>query len=108
VGFFAQFRIYLLCQVPGALGEDFFAPLPSVALGKERSVKNLSAKRSLPSAFCRALDKEKHSAKYKSEKIQKKKHEKKIIGGGMHSQLLTHLTGCTFFLSMFELTTSCT
>jgi hypothetical protein len=53
--------------------------LPSVTLGKGYSVKISSAKTSLPSAFCRALGKgfaecqkalgkEKHSAKCKSEK----------------------------------------
>jgi hypothetical protein len=51
----------------------------------------------LPSAFrqalgkgfaeCqKALGKEKRSAKCKSEKIEKNETEKKIIGGGMHSQ----------------------
>ena len=34
-------------------------PLPRAALGKEPPVKNLSAKNSLPSAFYRALGKEK-------------------------------------------------
>jgi hypothetical protein len=62
----------------------------SVTLGKGHSAAILSAKTSLPSAFCRALGKgfaecqkalgkEKHSAKYKSEKIQKMKQEKKLL-----------------------------
>jgi hypothetical protein len=50
---------------------------------------------SLPSAWGtrqqKALGKEKHSAKCKSEKC-KKRNKKKIIGGGMHSQLLTHFS----------------
>jgi hypothetical protein len=71
-----HYRIYLLCRV----SRHSAKALPSVALGKERSAKNLWAKRSLPSAFCRALGKEKHSTKCKLEKIQKKKQEKKFIG----------------------------
>jgi hypothetical protein len=75
--------------------------LPSVTLGKGHSAAILSAKTSLPNAFCQALGKgfaecfSLPSAK-KSEKI-KKRNRKKIIGGGMHSQLLTLLMGCTFF-----------
>jgi hypothetical protein len=64
-----HYRIYLLCRVPGALGKNF----AECCIRQRTLAKNLSAKRSLPSAFCRALGKEKHSAKCKSEKIQKKK-----------------------------------
>jgi hypothetical protein len=63
--------------------------LPSVTLGKGYSAKISSAKTSLPSAFCgkgfaecqKALGKENHSAKCKSEKIQKMKQEKKYLLG---------------------------
>ena len=40
-----------ICREPGALGKAQFA------LGKDHSVKNESAKTSLPSVFCRALGK---------------------------------------------------
>jgi hypothetical protein len=91
----------------------------ALTLGKGHSAVISSVKMSLPSAFCRGqktLGKELHSAKCKSKKIQKNETGKKNIEGGMHSQLVTHLMGCTFFstifykLSMivFELTTSCT
>jgi hypothetical protein len=57
-------------------------PLPSVTLGKEHSANILSAKGSLPSTFfltlgkdfaeCqKALGKEKHSANFRIEKIEK-------------------------------------
>jgi hypothetical protein len=72
-----------------------------ITLGKGHSASISSAKMFLPSAFCRALGKEKHSAKCKSEKIQKNETGKKIIGGGMHSQPVTHLMGCTFFQQLF-------
>jgi hypothetical protein len=81
------FRGFAECPRHSAKPELHSAkPLPSVALGKEHSAKISSAKMSLPSAFCRALGKEKHSAKYKSEKIQKIN----FIRGGMHSQLMIH------------------
>jgi hypothetical protein len=68
--------------------------------------------------ICRQRDvcqgKKKHSAKYKSEKF--KKRNRKKIYWGRHAQLLTHLTGCTFFSKFFhkllmigfKLTTCCT
>jgi hypothetical protein len=47
-----HYRTQLLCRVSQTLGKGYFT------LGKERSANCTSATASLPSTFCRALDKE--------------------------------------------------
>jgi hypothetical protein len=112
---YIHYRIQGLCRVSAKPRLHSAKILPSVTLGKGYSAKISSAKTSLPSA-------KKHLAKRSTrqnvnrKKIQKMKQKKKFIRGGMHSQLVTHLMGCTFFSAIFHklsmigfvLTTSCT